>query len=84
MGFGFSLALTAAGAILAWAVNAPSSTFDVNTIGYILFAVGIVGLVLSTVFWSSWGGPGALTRQRRTTVDPATGTTTTEEQTRSY
>ena len=54
MGFGFSLALTAAGAILAWAVNASSSAVNVNTIGYILFVVGLVGLALSIVFWSSW------------------------------
>ena len=84
MGFGFSLALTAAGAILAWAVNASSSAVNVNTIGYILFVVGLVGLALSIVFWSSWGGPGALYRSRRTTVDPASGTQMTEEQTRAY
>ena len=84
MGFGFSLALTALGAILAWAVNASSSAFNVHTVGYILLAVGIVGLLLSVAFWSSWGGPGAIYRSRRTTVDPASGTRMTEERTDAY
>lgn len=83
MGFGFSLALTAVGAVLAWAVNAPSSAINVQMIGYILLAVGIAGLLLSIAFWSSWGGPGYL-RRERTTVDPSSGTRVTEEQTRAY
>lgn len=82
MGFGLSLILIAAGAILAWAVNASSSTFDIATIGYILLGVGAAGLVLSLVFWSSWGGAG-FSRSRRTTVDPSSGARVTEERTRS-
>lgn len=65
MGLGVSLFLIAAGAILTWAVNATVSGLDINTIGVILMVVGIVGLVLSMIFWSSWGGPGYA---RRTTV----------------
>jgi Domain of unknown function (DUF6458) len=68
MGFGISLILIAAGAILAWAVTATTSGVDINTVGYVLLVVGIVGLVLSTVFWSSWMGPGYFMR-RRTYVD---------------
>jgi hypothetical protein len=43
-------------------------------IGWILMIVGIVGGVISMVFWQSWAGPGYLTR-RRTVVDepPAPG-----------
>jgi hypothetical protein len=29
---------------------------DVDAIGWILMVVGIIGLVLSMIFWSSWGG----------------------------
>jgi hypothetical protein len=65
MGVGVSLLLIAGGAILAWAVNVTSSGFNVNTIGYILLVVGIIGLLLSLVFWSSWAGPGYLTRTDR-------------------
>ncbi len=64
MGFGVSIFLIAAGAILAWAVNASASGIDINTVGYILLVVGIVGLVLSMIFWSSWAGPGYFTRRR--------------------
>ena len=58
MGIGVSLILIAAGAILAFAVHASSGTFNVHTIGIILLVVGAVGVVLSMVFWSSWGGFG--------------------------
>ena len=50
MGFGVSILLAAAGAILVWAVQ------GVDTTGWILFIVGCVGAFLSVVFWSSWGG----------------------------
>jgi hypothetical protein len=62
VGVGVSLLLIAAGAVLAWAVNVTSSGFNVNTVGYILLVVGIIGLLLSLVFWSSWAGPGYFTR----------------------
>jgi Domain of unknown function (DUF6458) len=56
MGIGVSLLLIAAGAILTWAVNGSSSAVDINTIGWILMAVGAAGILLSLMFWSSWGG----------------------------
>ncbi|MFL5964589.1 MAG: DUF6458 family protein [Gaiellaceae bacterium] len=64
MGIGVSLILIAAGAILTWAVNATVSGVDINTIGVILMIVGAIGLVMSMMFWSSWGGVGG---RRRTT-----------------
>jgi hypothetical protein len=66
LGIGVSLILIAAGAILTWAVNATVSGLNIHTVGVILMVVGIVGLVLSLVFWSSWGGFGG--GNRRTTV----------------
>lgn len=56
MGIGASLILIAAGAILRWAVSADVSGVNLPTIGLILLIVGVVGLVLSLIFWSSWGG----------------------------
>ena len=50
MGIGVSLILIAVGAVLTWAVNATSSSFDVNTVGVILMIVGAVGLLLSLMF----------------------------------
>lgn len=58
MGTGVSLFLIAVGAVLAWAVTATTSGFNVHTVGYILLVVGIVGLFLSMIFWSTWAGPG--------------------------
>jgi hypothetical protein len=69
MGVGVSLLLIAAGAILTWAVNATVSGLNIHAIGVILMLVGIIGLVLSLVFWSSWGGPGFVGRRRTTYVD---------------
>jgi hypothetical protein len=60
MGIGTSLILIAAGLVLLLATS-------VHTIGVILLVVGIIGIVLSMIFWSSWGGFGAA-RGRRTTV----------------
>jgi beta-lactamase regulating signal transducer with metallopeptidase domain len=69
MGLGVSLILIAAGAIMAWAVHLTTTGFNVNTIGYILLVVGIIGALLSLIFWSSWAGPGYFTdagpRRRR-------------------
>ena len=64
MGVGVSLILIAAGAILTWAVSTTVSGVDINTIGVILLVVGAIGLVLSLMFWSSWGG---VRGHRRTT-----------------
>jgi hypothetical protein len=71
MGIGVSLILIAAGAILTWAVNATVSGLNINTIGVILMVVGAIGLILSLMFWSSWGGVGS--RRRTTVVDDGPG-----------
>jgi Domain of unknown function (DUF6458) len=65
MGVGVSLILIAVGAVLAWAVDVSTSGFNLNTVGYILLIVGIIGLLLSMIFWSSWAGPGYFTRADR-------------------
>ena len=67
MGLGVGIFLTAIGAILAFAVNAEISGVNIHTVGWILMIVGIAGVVLSMIFWSSWGGPGGV--RRRTVVD---------------
>ncbi len=56
MGTSISLVLIAVGAILTWAVTATASGIDISTVGVILMIVGAVGLVLSILFWSTWGG----------------------------
>ena len=68
MGIGVSLILIAVGAILTWAVNATVSGLNINTVGIILMVVGAVGLILSVMFWSSWGGVSG-SRRRTTVID---------------
>ena len=67
MGLGASLFLVAAGAILIWGVTGELANLDVDAIGVILMVIGIVGLILSMIFWSSWGGVGG--RRRATYVE---------------
>ena len=64
MGTAISLLMIAAGAIMVWAVNTTVSGLSIHTVGIILMVVGAVGLVLSIVFWSSWGGFSGASVQR--------------------
>ena len=68
MGITLSLLLTAAGAILLWAVNVTASGIDIHAVGAILLVVGIIGFSLSMFFWSTWGGFGGATTRRTTVV----------------
>ena len=81
MGLGVGILLAAAGAVLAFAVDATVSGVNIHAVGWILLIVGIVGILLSMIFWSSWGGTGAW-RSRSTTVGPGgtTSSTTTIDQ----
>jgi hypothetical protein len=58
MGLSTSLFLIAVGAILKFAVNWQVNEVDLQAVGVILMVIGAVGLVLSLIFWSSWGGFG--------------------------
>jgi hypothetical protein len=59
MGIGGSIFLLALGAILAFAVNAHISGIDINVIGWVLMAAGLVGLIITIWYWN---------RGRRTVV----------------
>ena len=67
LGIGASLILIAVGAVLACAVNVDTEGINLNTVGYILLAVGALGLLLSLMFWSSWGGYRPGRRERAVT-----------------
>ena len=69
MGIGGSIFLVAVGAILTFGITVDSDstgTFNIDTIGVILMIVGAVGVILSMMFWNSWGGFGR--RDQNTTV----------------
>jgi Domain of unknown function (DUF6458) len=67
MGLGVGILLAAVGAVLAFAVSATVSGVNIHAIGWILLIVGIAGILLSMIFWSSWAGPGYWSNRRRTT-----------------
>jgi hypothetical protein len=70
MGIGASLFLIVFGAIHAFAVTADVSRVDIATVGWILMIAGIVGGLLSLIFWSTWGGVGAWRRETVVRQDP--------------
>ena len=75
MGIGAGIFLLAVGAVLVFAihVNPSNGAIDIHTIGWILMGAGALGIVLSMIFWSSWGG----FSRRRDVIDSAGGTRTT-------
>ena len=74
MGLGVGIFLLVVGAVLAFAIHVTTNgAINVQVVGYILMAAGALGIVLSMVFWSSWGG----FSRRREVVDPVGGTRTT-------
>ncbi|GAC1367815.1 MAG: hypothetical protein NVSMB43_00270 [Pseudarthrobacter sp.] len=81
MRIGSSIFLIALGAILAWAVAPNLIPFvDQVMIGYILMAVGVIGLIASLILAS----PGRSRRvsESRTVVDPNTGERITRNESR--
>jgi predicted membrane channel-forming protein YqfA (hemolysin III family) len=54
MSIGASIFLLVVGAILTFAVNVTTEGFTINTVGIILMIAGVIGLLLSLLFWSSF------------------------------
>lgn len=54
MSIGASIFLLVVGAILTFAVNVTTEGFNINTVGIILMVAGVIGLLLSLLFWSSF------------------------------
>jgi Domain of unknown function (DUF6458) len=74
MGIGVGIILAAIGAILAFAVHVHGSAVNIQMVGWILMAAGGFAILVSLMFWSSWG-PGGLTRRDQLSppVNPPTG-----------
>jgi len=76
MGVGTSIFLIAVGAVLDFAISVNTPGFNLHSIGVILMIVGAIGLLVSLMFWNSWGGFGG----RRTSVtEGPTGRRVVEE-----
>ncbi|MCU1633210.1 MAG: hypothetical protein JWM61_1862 [Micrococcaceae bacterium] len=80
MRIGSSIFLIALGAILAFAVQAQVSFVDITLVGYILMAVGVIGLIASLIL----AAPRRQARvsESRSVVDPNTGETITRRESR--
>jgi hypothetical protein len=50
-----SLLLIAVGAILVWGVTTDAEGLNVDAIGVVLMVIGLLGVVLSLIFWDRWG-----------------------------
>jgi fluoride ion exporter CrcB/FEX len=71
MGIGISIFVGTVGAILRYAVTSPTNQhgFNIHTGGIILMVVGVIGLVLSTIFWrgvSPFGSRDSTSRREET------------------
>lgn len=58
MGIPVSIFLIAVGLVLALAVHPTNSPLDVNVVGWILFFVGLFGMLMTLFLWDSWAGRG--------------------------
>lgn len=80
MRIGSSIFLIALGAILAFAIQAEVNFVDITLVGYILMAVGVIGLIASLLL----AAPRRQNRvsESRSVVDPTTGETITRNEVR--
>lgn len=53
MGIGASVFLLAVGAILTFAVNWSVGGIDIDVVGWILMACGVIGLVVTMAIWGN-------------------------------
>jgi Domain of unknown function (DUF6458) len=83
VGIGFSIFLFVIGAILTFAVEVEASGFNLTTVGIILMVGGLLGLVASVLFWSSFspwsrrrtlaGGDTVVEERRASAISPDPG-----------
>ena len=62
MGIGFSIFLLALGAILTFAVHATIAGLDIQIIGWVLMAAGVLGLVLDLAVFAPRRRPRVIDR----------------------
>ncbi|MFC3505381.1 DUF6458 family protein [Micromonospora krabiensis] len=67
MGIGTSIFLIAVGAILTFALDASLGGINLDVVGWILMAAGVLGLIMTTLIWGR-------RRQVVTTSEPAVHT----------
>lgn len=71
MGIGGSILLIVIGAILTFALNLHVGFLNLDLVGWILMAAGLLGLIITTYIWSS--------RRRQVVTEGPTGYRRVEE-----
>ncbi|WP_020523695.1 DUF6458 family protein [Catelliglobosispora koreensis] len=70
MGIGASIFLIALGAILTFALDFSVGGIDIDVVGWILMAAGVIGLVFTTLIWGPRRRATTVTEQRVPASDP--------------
>jgi hypothetical protein len=65
MGIGASIFLIAVGAILAFAVDFDLGWLDLDIAGWVLMVVGVIGLLLTLLFWGRRRSTATVVEERR-------------------
>jgi hypothetical protein len=73
MGIGGSILLIVVGAILTFALNVRVGFLNLDLVGWIMMAAGLLGLIVTTYIWSS--------RRRQAVTEGPTGYRRVEERT---
>jgi len=81
-GIVFSIMAMAAGAIMYWAVTAPTHGFKLSTVGVVLVIAGAAGLVISAALFASSRSAGRRSTYDKQSVDAQGRETVVHEQVR--
>lgn len=65
MSIGVSIFLIAVGALLAFAVDYQLGWLDITIAGWVLMAVGVLGLILTLLLWSRRRNAATMVAERR-------------------
>jgi hypothetical protein len=78
-GMAFSILAIIAGAVMYWAITAPTHGFRLSTVGVVLMVAGGAGLVISAVLLVSSRGRSRSTYDQQTVNAQGVGTSVHEE-----
>jgi hypothetical protein len=78
-GMAFSIVAIIAGAVMYWAITAPTHGFKLSTVGVVLMVAGAAGLVISTALLATARGSSRSTYDQQTVNSQGLGTTVHEE-----
>lgn len=62
MGVSTGVIIIAMGAVLRFTTRVQSTGFNIHTVGLIVMVIGFIALLVSLMFWTSWGGFGGFRR----------------------